>query len=179
MSDKILSTIHALLYILKKLEGKSDFHKIFKLLYFADREHLVKYGVQISGDRYIAMDKGPVPSVAFDGLKSLRKASAKYDINSPYAQFFKVPSWFIVEAVIDPDMEELSESEIECLDNSVSEHGAKSFPELTRDSHDAAYKSTHKDGHMRIRKIASAGSATDEMIKYIDQEQILAETTFY
>jgi len=32
-------TIHAALYVAEKIKIK-DFHKIFKILYFADREHL-------------------------------------------------------------------------------------------------------------------------------------------
>ena len=42
-------SLQAVLYIANRVERK-DFHKIFKVLYFADREHLIKYGRPITGD---------------------------------------------------------------------------------------------------------------------------------
>jgi len=56
--------VSAILYISKRLieaEGniEPDFHKIFKILYFADQKHLANYGRPIIGDHYIAMEHGP------------------------------------------------------------------------------------------------------------------------
>jgi uncharacterized phage-associated protein len=62
--------IQAVLYIVAKLRRK-DFHKIFKILYFSDREHLNMYGRTITGDKYIAMSDGPVPSNLYDIFKSV------------------------------------------------------------------------------------------------------------
>ena len=58
-------SLQAVLYVANRLERK-DFHKIFKVLYFADREHLTKYGRPITGDTYVAMEYGPVPSMIYD-----------------------------------------------------------------------------------------------------------------
>jgi Protein of unknown function (DUF4065) len=41
-------------------------------MYFADHKHLSRYGSAITDDTYIAMANGPVPSMAYDILKSLR-----------------------------------------------------------------------------------------------------------
>lgn len=40
--------------------------KALKLIFFADRYHLRKYGRPITGDRYFAMNYGPVPSASKD-----------------------------------------------------------------------------------------------------------------
>jgi hypothetical protein len=61
-------TLNAVLYIVNKIERK-DFHKIFKILYFADRNHFADYGRPISGDNYIKMEDGPVPSNLYDILQ--------------------------------------------------------------------------------------------------------------
>lgn len=61
-------TIEAILYIVVRYGEIGRFHAL-KTLYFADREHLRRYGRPITGDRYIAMDNGPVPSYAYDALK--------------------------------------------------------------------------------------------------------------
>ena len=47
--------LNSILFVLDGLGGKCDFHKIFKILYFADQKHLTYYGVPITGDFYIAM----------------------------------------------------------------------------------------------------------------------------
>jgi hypothetical protein len=39
-----------------------DMYRALKVLYFADREHLGRYGRLICGDTYVAMRLGPVPS---------------------------------------------------------------------------------------------------------------------
>src|SRR4051812_34811550 len=36
--------------------------KLLKLMFLADKYHLVRYGRPITGDRYEAMNHGPVPS---------------------------------------------------------------------------------------------------------------------
>ncbi|VXD20803.1 hypothetical protein PL8927_70018 [Planktothrix serta PCC 8927] len=45
--------IESILYILKLLENKAQptLHRVSKVLYFADKEHLEKYGRFIFGDR--------------------------------------------------------------------------------------------------------------------------------
>lgn len=44
--------------------------KAAKLLYFADKEHLLRYGRPILGDVYFCLDYGPVPSVALNEMSS-------------------------------------------------------------------------------------------------------------
>jgi Protein of unknown function (DUF4065) len=40
------------------------------VFFFADKSHLLDWGRPISGDRYLAMEHGPVPSMIYDLLKS-------------------------------------------------------------------------------------------------------------
>ena len=61
-------TINSALYIAERIKIK-DFHRVFKILYFADREHLSKYGRPITGDTYIKMSDGPVPTKLYDIFK--------------------------------------------------------------------------------------------------------------
>jgi uncharacterized phage-associated protein len=57
--EKALS---AIMYILHKLGGSTDKAKLMKLLYYSDRNHFLKTGAPITGDRQVAMPYGPVPS---------------------------------------------------------------------------------------------------------------------
>ncbi|WP_297833929.1 Panacea domain-containing protein [uncultured Roseibium sp.] len=60
--------IHAIDYIARERPGITQYY-IGKILFFADREHFLDYGRAITGDRYVAMEHGPVPSAVRDMLK--------------------------------------------------------------------------------------------------------------
>ena len=67
-TKELLSTIiEALYYILKKLK-KADKIKLVKLIYLADKYHLIRYGRTITNDDYYAMEHGPVGTTVKDVL---------------------------------------------------------------------------------------------------------------
>ena len=77
------------LYILKKC-GATDYIHLFKILYFAEREHYADYGKRITKDTFIAMEHGPVPSFLYNALKLVtRQEQASADS----------PLWMIANAV--------------------------------------------------------------------------------
>ncbi|HZL52374.1 MAG TPA: Panacea domain-containing protein [Terracidiphilus sp.] len=49
-------------YFLKLRGGQMHYIKLIKLMYLADREALLRWGVPISMDKYVSMDNGPVLS---------------------------------------------------------------------------------------------------------------------
>jgi hypothetical protein len=59
--------LEALIFVANERPNIS-FYYIVKILYYADKDHLNRYGRPILGDRYIAMEHGPVPSVVYDML---------------------------------------------------------------------------------------------------------------
>jgi uncharacterized phage-associated protein len=61
--------IQAIDYLVSLRPGLTQYY-IGKVMFFADREHLVDYGRPISGDKYVAMEHGPVPSAIRDLLKA-------------------------------------------------------------------------------------------------------------
>ena len=103
-------TLNAVLYISERLK-RSDFHKIFKILYFSDREHLMEYGRAITGDTYIAMEYGPVPSNLYDILKSVRGDSYFKD-DGRFSQYFSVENGKIIKPNKNADLDELSISDL-------------------------------------------------------------------
>ncbi len=62
-----VKAIQAMAMILKD-NGTTNKVALTKLLYLAEREHFIRYGMPITGDRLVAMDYGPVPSKALDLL---------------------------------------------------------------------------------------------------------------
>jgi hypothetical protein len=59
--NRIKTIIEALCYLLLKL-GKADKIHLVKLMYLADKYHLMNYGRTITGDYYIAIGHGPAGS---------------------------------------------------------------------------------------------------------------------
>ena len=47
--------------------------ELCNIIYFADKEHLLRYGRTITGDRYYALEQGPVPTRGLDALNGKNK----------------------------------------------------------------------------------------------------------
>lgn len=63
--EKCLEGIHLMA---ERQEGITTFY-VAKVFFFADKQHLLDWGRPISGDRYVAMENGPVPSNIYDLIK--------------------------------------------------------------------------------------------------------------
>ena len=160
-------TMEASLYILGKLPS-CDMHKLFKILYFAESEHLAEYGRPITGDEYKAIKYGPIPSFLKDAIKSINTENPffKSDINP--ADYFELVKYF-VGAKRECNTDYLSESDILCLDNAISKLKNASFDEATEWSHNEAWSIAFNgyDNTINPLHMASSAGANFEMIKYI------------
>lgn len=125
--------VNALAYFAQ--QGVRDLTKLkaVKLLYFADRYHLFHYGRPITGDRYVAMDLGPVPEDSFQLISRLiepaevddpsrERARQTLDVDRGFMHRYQYP---VLRARTNPDLDVFSESEIEALDATVKEFGSK------------------------------------------------------
>lgn len=168
-------TLNAVLYIIQQMGGKVDMHKIFKTLYFADQEHLSKYGRTITGDVYIAMHYGPVPSRTDDIFKAVRGDS--YFPAGDLKDYFHFVNRYIVTNNKDADLDYLSESDLECLNHSISLCKDLSFEELTKKSHGLAWKNTARDRVMSYADILREEGDTEGYVEYITNKMEL-ESSF-
>jgi len=102
-----------------------DALKSAKLLYFADKRHLLRYGRPIIGDNYFGMDHGPVPERAYDQIKAA--LDRDHSVIPPhFAQYLTVDMsarYPRFKAKCAPDMDMLSDSDVEVLDEILSEYG--------------------------------------------------------
>lgn len=166
--------VHAALYVLQQV-GISDYHKVFKILYFAEQLHLKFYGRPLTGDSYQAMRYGPVPSFLYDVFKAAEKGNSPFDEATARSGAFKVSrqgNTPMVTGVVEPDMDELSESDLEVLTISVAENGKLTFKELVEKSHDTAWDKVekNKDIEMSYLDMARAAGASEEMLSYISMQ---------
>lgn len=167
-------TLNLLLYISSKLKRR-DFHKIFKILYFADREFMNAYGMPITGDTYIAMDAGPVPSKTYDMLKIVRGDSYMKDLEGLH-KFFKINNWMYVQPLQEPDMKAISPAEIEIIDEVIKLYGSLSYDEIKEKSHDTAWRSTARDFPISFENMALEAGIDDEDLPYLQETAELQNT---
>lgn len=136
-------SLNALLYVANRVQRK-DFHKIFKIIYFADRQHLADWGRPITGDTYIAMESGPVPSRLYDMLKIVRGDSYLPDMEG-LGKYFQVENWMYVHPLQDADLNKLSASEQEAMSEAIEKYATLSYDEIKEKSHDVAWRCTARD----------------------------------
>lgn len=139
------------------------FHNITHLLYFADKVSLKNYGRFICGDDYYAMQHGPAPSSTYSFLK-LAKDTEVLGL--------KVRGYRVIP-LREPNLDELSESDIECLEGAVRSHRDRSFDQIKAESHDEAYRSAwsnrglSKSAPMSVESIATMLDNTGGLLAFL------------
>lgn len=148
------AVLAALRYLQLKLPGLTR-HQAFKLLYLADLLHLERYGRPITGDVYVAMDYGPVPSKTYDLIKKKSGAGPQ------------LPP-------IQADLEELSRSDIRVLNEVIRQYGKHGFSERTQMTHDLAWQAArnrapgHRAPKMPWSEIIKANfDMADELLRFL------------
>ena len=103
----------ALNHLASKGVGKVNKMKALKLIYFADRYHLRKYGRLITNDTYFAMNYGPVPSGVKDiaeGSEFLGEKEREYS-----SQYLTSIDQYTLKSINPVDDSVFSDSDIEAL----------------------------------------------------------------
>lgn len=167
-------SMEAILYVANRLQRR-DFHKIFKILYFADRSHLSKYARTITDDTYIAMNDGPVPSNIYDIFKAVR-GDGFFSDKVPYIkELISVTDWNFIEPHRDADTNILSESDCEELDESIRLYGTLSWDEIREKSHDYAWRNTQRDYPIDVKNILLETGESKEYIEYVSEMMSISE----
>jgi len=150
--------LNIVLYIANKVKTK-DFHNIFKILFWSDREHLAIYGRKLSDDKYCAPEHGPVPSNLYNYFQSIRDSKDN---------FFKIDN-YSVTPLVSPNLDYISESEIECIDKTIVVYDIPDFNDRKELSHGFAYNNAKKSYNHFINDIdiAIEGGANEELLKFI------------
>lgn len=176
--NKIKSVV---LYILQHFEDGVDYIKLFKIMYFAQREYLATYGLTIAEDTFKARQLGPVPSLTYKVVKMVENGDSSADLND-FTSSIRVDEKQKVYAMVKPDMDYIADMEREELDKTISEYKDMDSKELSKLSHDAAYnavcermKDDPQKDTLTLIDIARAGGATDGLVDYIRQMQIIKE----
>lgn len=137
-----------------------DFHKILKLLFFADKYHLNKYGRPIVGGTYLADIYGPVSQPVYLILREEPLTAEMLERNGEPP--FKVVSRYKVRAERSANRRLLSASDAEALDHAHRLYGHLSFREITELSHDEFAYQNADGGEMRYEDFLEDGPDREE-----------------
>ncbi len=136
--------------------------QLCKLLYLADKEHLLKYGRTITGDRYYALEQGPIPT---KGLDAMNLKGDKRNIEA-LLKFGRLSGWVFCLSQ-QPDLKPLSRSDIEVLNQISDQFGGSPAWQLEKITHEeAAYKKAQPNGPMSF-ELFFEGHAESELLKSI------------
>ncbi len=146
---KIVAAIHHALLGAQKRGQRPGQYQLVKTLFLADRSHLNRFGRPITFDNYIAMNHGPVPSMAYDLLKRSPDEAGAERPALPWRRHRDAasPSKYLYEPLPFDGADHLSVSDQECLDDGLSFVLGLGFGQLRKLTHeDIAYIRAWGDG---------------------------------
>lgn len=168
------------LYILNKTNGL-DYYHVFKVIYFANVAHLVKYGFRMTTDEFCALPDGPVPSVLYNSVKEGYSGDKELEtmINEGIVKGNE-DAYYMLMAKRKPDMDYLSKAEIEEIDRSIKENAQLPYGILKEKSHGNEWARAfgeQKSGRkvMDILGMARDGMASEDMLEYIKENLSVEE----
>lgn len=181
-TDDILKIKAVLLYIIQNSnDDRHDVYSIVKTAYYAQQIHFAKWALPIYKDKIAALPFGPVPSTIYDILKvsrgeiGIERFYNGIPINlATEAIGFKYESFIAKE---DVDMNVLSVSEIECLNEAIAKVASMNFAEIKNDTHGQEWQRAFNDSYHIMNNIAIAkeGGADDSIIDYLMDTLALEE----
>jgi uncharacterized phage-associated protein len=166
--------LNVILWVAKRLPYPGYF-QISKVVYFADLIHLQRYGRQICGDDYAALPNGPVPDGIYNMMKA-PKGTDGFQFSDLVKDSFDIEEDHVVVPRRDAALEFLSESDLECLAESIRKYGKKSFNELKLLSHDKAWEEAweelqsgqRRDNIINISSIIKMLVDGEELLDYLE-----------
>jgi uncharacterized phage-associated protein len=126
----------AVLWLLAQHGGKLPVLKLMKLVFFADRLHLARYGRPIVGGRYVAMPYGPVASELKDDVDEPKPPRPAFEREGND-----------VKALGAYDEDVLSDSDLEVLAETNAKYGRLDTFRLRDLTHELeAWRKNYKEG---------------------------------
>lgn len=170
-----ISVIKAvLLYILTHSDDENrDVYSIVKAAYYAQQSHLAKYGTPLFKGRICALPFGPVPFNIYNILKMSRGdfgTEGRHDLDDMRQASESIAfDNEMFSAKEEPDMDFLSQSDVECLDGGIKKVAGMSFDQIKRDTHGKEWSRACKvpRKEMNVLNIAKEGNASEGALQYL------------
>lgn len=166
------------LYILKNCSAhvSRNVYYIVKAAFVAQQKHLAKYLCPLYEDKITALQFGPVPSNIYDALKIARgDANAMYfhrndDLHLVYDAISFSDEIF--SATEEPDMNYLSVSAIECINEALKEVSSMTFDDIVNATHGEEWTRAYNNPgskQMNYLAIAREGGVDESSFSYLKE----------
>jgi len=109
-----------LLYIMQSFPKGVECAKLFRILYFAQQDYLVKYGKVLIEDSFMALKYGPAPTYIYRVLQAVKEKPTEESFND-FLAGIEVHEQKIY-ASAKPDMNYISGSDKRCLDAAITKY---------------------------------------------------------
>jgi hypothetical protein len=116
------TAIEAVLWIIQN--GESNMYNVWKILFSAEKYHINNHGRPITGDTYMAMEFGTVPSWLYD---------ATYTVSCGMG-FFRQDYSLVAERC--PKMDYLSQSDVKALRHGFDKYAGLGFNTVKEKNHE-------------------------------------------
>jgi uncharacterized phage-associated protein len=189
--DEILKIKAVVSYILQRMPEGVDYIHLFKMVYFAQQEHLKTYGMPLMAETFVARKHGPVPSLTY---KVLRGVEGKVELTSEELKQFAATLTITqrdghqVVSIAEGatcDEDELSVSNMKVLNKWIERCKDVQAFDLSDLSHDKAWQrakeqteKTGEDTKITFYDMAEAAGASKEMLHVIRERQINQKLTW-
>jgi uncharacterized phage-associated protein len=153
---------------LKLRGGRMKYLKLIKMLYFLDREALLRWGRPVTTDRYVSMDNGPVVSRIYDLIREETASGA----DPIWRHYISAPQGWDVALIAEPEPEELSPVEEALINEIFATYGNMSRWDLVRVSHELPESQDPNGSAIPIQygDILRAGKKTEAEVAAVDSE---------
>lgn len=121
--------IEAIVWLSNKQPGIDIYH-VVKIIFFADKIHLNRYGRPLIGDTYRKMEYGPVPSVVKDLITKNMWLSPRQLEKISKAITVDKDNYYKAQPNRDADLSYFSKSDLNCLSESFEKYKNSTFDEL-------------------------------------------------
>lgn len=157
--------LEAIVYVLSK-RATVNVYNLLKVIYAADKYHLNNEARPVTGDVYIKMPYGTVPSVIYDmtKLESLPLACTGLD---EYP--FEKVNGHDLKAKRTPDLSFFSESDIEALEYGIKEYIDLAFKEVEQKNHS---EKCWIEGELNSPISYESMIENPEILKYLNENKL-------
>lgn len=163
--ERIVAAVAYTIHVAEASGARFTQYDVVKSLFLADRAHLNDFGRLVSGDRYVAMIHGPVPSTAYNLLKRDAVTLRKFELEDlPWRadRGHQAKTFEYHTADVDWVDDYLSPSDKEAIDAAVGTIKSLSFTQVRKLTHeDPAYIDAWEDSADRKQFPISLGMLFD------------------
>ena len=167
MIDRLDHTkrLEVLLYVASRVGCVSRIHTI---IYFANRYHLERYGRFVINDFAVIRNDEIVLLILHNMIDSLDKIFHHYtEIKKALTYYIRKSGTRILIPKRMANLDYLSESDIECLNEAINKIKGMSFRDLERFSHDDLFMASYPNKVITLHKMIDHSFNSDELREYL------------